>query len=68
MGVLGNALSGKQDQGSILAMCSWAKEKEKVIAFKKFEIQGYCYHLSKFHIYVLVYCICVRDSKRDTDV
>ena len=22
-------------------------------------IQGYCYHLSKFHIYVLVYCICV---------
>ena len=20
-------------------------------------IQGYCYHLSKFHIYVLVYCI-----------
>ena len=22
-------------------------------------IQGYCYHLSKFHIYALVYCICV---------
>ena len=22
-------------------------------------IQGYCYHLSKFHIYVLVYCIGV---------
>ena len=22
-------------------------------------IQGYRYHLSKFHIYVLVYCICV---------
>ena len=22
-------------------------------------IQGYCYHLSKFHIYVLVYCIAV---------
>ena len=22
-------------------------------------IQGYCYHLSKFHIYVLVYCIDV---------
>jgi len=22
-------------------------------------IQGYHYHLSKFHIYVLVYCICV---------
>ena len=22
-----------------------------------FHIQGYCYHLSKFHIYVLVYCI-----------
>jgi len=21
--------------------------------------QGYCYHLSKFHIYVLVYCIGV---------
>ena len=21
--------------------------------------QGYCYHLSKFHIYVLVYCTCV---------
>ena len=20
-------------------------------------IQGYCYHLSKFHIYVLVYCV-----------
>ena len=24
-----------------------------------FRIQGYCYHLSKFHIYVLVYCIGV---------
>ena len=24
-----------------------------------FCIQGYCYHLSKFHIYVLVYCIGV---------
>jgi len=23
------------------------------------DIQGYCYHLSKFHIYVLVYCIGV---------
>ena len=22
-------------------------------------IQGYCYHLLKFHIYALVYCICV---------
>ena len=22
-------------------------------------IQGYCYHLSKFHIYALVYCIGV---------
>ena len=22
-------------------------------------IQGYCYHLSKFHIYALIYCICV---------
>ena len=22
-------------------------------------VQGYCYHLSKFHIYVLVYCIGV---------
>ena len=22
-------------------------------------IQGYCYHLSKFHIYALVYCISV---------
>ena len=22
-------------------------------------IQGYCYHLSKFHMYVLVYCISV---------
>ena len=22
-------------------------------------MQGYCYHLSKFHIYVLVYCIGV---------
>ena len=22
-------------------------------------IQGYCYHLSEFHIYVLVYCIVV---------
>ena len=22
-------------------------------------IQGYCYHLSKFHIYVLIYCIGV---------
>ena len=22
-------------------------------------IQGYCYHLSKFHIYVLIYCIAV---------
>ena len=22
-------------------------------------IQGYCYHLSKFHIYALVYCIAV---------
>ena len=44
------------------------KKKKKVIAFKKFEIQGYCYHLYKFHIFVLVYCICVRDRKRDTDV
>ena len=25
-------------------------------------IQGYCYHLSKFHIYVLVYCIGVFHS------
>ena len=25
-------------------------------------IQGYCYHLSKFHIYVLVYCIGVCPS------
>ena len=25
-------------------------------------IQGYCYHLSKFHIYVLVYCIDVSFS------
>ena len=24
-----------------------------------FHIQGYCYHLSKFHIYALVYCIGV---------
>ena len=24
-----------------------------------FRIQGYCYHLSKFHIYTLVYCIGV---------
>ena len=24
-----------------------------------FRIQGYCYHLSKFHIYALVYCIGV---------
>ena len=24
-----------------------------------FHIQGYCYHLSKFHLYVLVYCIGV---------
>ena len=23
-------------------------------------IQGYCYHLSKFHIYALVYCIVYR--------
>ena len=22
-----------------------------------FRTQGYCYHLSKFHIYALVYCI-----------
>ena len=22
-------------------------------------IQGYCYHLSKLHIYVLLYCICL---------
>ena len=27
-------------------------------------IQGYCYHLSKFHIYVLVYCIGVFLSGR----
>ena len=25
-------------------------------------IQGYLYHLSKFHIYALVYCIGVLDS------
>ena len=37
-------------------------------------IQGYCYHLLKFHIYVLVYCIGVYLSgllhsvQRDTDV
>ena len=25
-------------------------------------IQGYCYHLSKFHIYVLVYCILKQEN------
>ena len=24
--------------------------------------QGYCYHLSKFHIYTLVYCICLKSN------
>ena len=27
---------------------------------------GYCYHLSKFHIYALVYCIYVFPSMHDT--
>ena len=45
-----------------------------LISFLKRNVRtpGYCYHLSKFHIYALVYCIGVfpgiRDSKRDTDV
>ena len=25
-------------------------------------IQGYCYHLSKFHIYALVYCLMTQQS------
>ena len=29
------------------------------VSFLLSHIQGYCYHLSKFHIYVLVYCIGV---------
>ena len=28
-------------------------------------IQGYCYHLSKFHIYALVYCIGVSAIKKN---
>ena len=28
--------------------------------------QGYCYHLSKFHIYALVYCIDVQNSLLDS--
>ena len=28
-------------------------------------IQGYCYHLSKFHIYALVYCIGVFQKFRE---
>ena len=28
-------------------------------------IQGYCYHLSKFHIYALVYCIGVLAIKKN---
>ena len=31
-------------------------------------IQGYCYLLSKFHIYVLVYCIGRKDAKAETPV
>ena len=30
-------------------------------------IQGYCYHLSKFHIYALVYCIGVSEEKHEHD-
>ena len=30
-------------------------------------IQGYRYHLSKFHIYALVYCIGVSEEKREHD-
>ena len=29
------------------------------MSFRLSRIQGYCYHLSKFHIYALVYCIGV---------
>ena len=29
------------------------------VSFLLSRIQGYCYHLSKFHIYALVYCIGV---------
>ena len=29
--------------------------------------QGYCYHLSKFDIYALVYCIGVSEEKREHD-
>ena len=31
----------------------------KSVSFLLSHIQGYCYHLSKFHIYALVYCIGV---------
>ena len=33
--------------------------KETSVSLLLSHIQGYCYHLSKFHIYALVYCIGV---------
>ena len=43
---------------------SWTKKKAERLFYTSVSlllshIQGYCYHLSKFHIHVLVYCIGV---------
>ena len=35
------------------------KLKKKKVSLLLSRIHGYCYHLSKFHIYALVYCIGV---------
>ena len=40
-------------------MAESEEELKSLLMKVKMDTQGYCYHLSKFHIYVLVYCIGV---------